>query len=198
MTPTMETLMQEVAKLHADHAALAAFCPFPKDVTQQEITPLKVASTDGMLRDARLGDTPYKPLTDALQACADEVIWLEPYKGTTLFDSHMKDFACFEIIGRNTPLASDHMRSFVIYQPPHQHYPWHHHPAEEIYVVLAGSADFLLEGALTQRLYAGDHAFHPAGRPHALITTDDPVMAYVAWRDDFETFPVWTEMETAQ
>lgn len=149
-----------------------------------------------MLKETRFGSTPYAPLTQALLGAADEAIWLQPYKGTELATRHMQDFACYEVIGWHAPFASAKMRSFVIYQPPHQHYPWHHHPAEELYVVLAGEAEFLLEGEAPKVLSPGDCVFHPSGTPHALTTHDAPVLAYVAWRNHFDVWPVWTEMET--
>lgn len=50
--------------------------------------------------------------------------------------------------------------------------PPHTHPWEEIYVVLAGEMDVVIDGRTT-RLRAGGHAHVPAGTPHAYTTLDD-------------------------
>jgi hypothetical protein len=50
-----------------------------------------------------------------------------------------------------------------------------------------------MEGAPSRTLFPGDHAFHPSHRPHALTAEDHPVLAYVVWRDQFDTAPVWRD-----
>ena len=120
------------------------------------------------------------------------MIWRETYKGTNIGNDFLDKFACYEIIGRDAPFASNKMRSFVVYQPPGVYYPWHQHPAEEIYVVLAGKAKFSLEKSTSRILNPGDHAFLPSNQPHALETLSHPVMAYVVWRNEFDTAPIWT------
>ena len=32
------------------------------------------------------------------------------------------------------------MRAWVVYMPPNLYYPWHYHPAEELYFCIAGEA----------------------------------------------------------
>lgn len=75
---------------------------------------------------------------------------------------------------------------------PHLYYPWHHHPAEEIYRILSGAAWFMKDGTQPVLLAAGDCYEHASNQPHAMETTDQPVMAYVVWRNGFETPPVLT------
>ncbi|WP_334067802.1 hypothetical protein [Nereida ignava] len=60
-------------------------------------------------------------------------------------------------------------------------------------VVIAGEAEFHLQGAPSQTLQSGQSAFHPSGAAHALTSHAHPVMAYVVWRDDFDVAPVWSE-----
>ena len=76
--------------------------------------------------------------------------------------------------------------------PPGLWYPWHHHPADEIYFVLAGRGVFHKSSAEPKTLTAGEAAYHAPGEPHALETTDAPVLAYVLWRDHFDSPPMLT------
>lgn len=72
-------------------------------------------------------------------------------------------------------------------------YPWHHHPAEEVYVVLAGSAEFHRAGETSAILHSGDVCEHRSNQPHAMVTHEQAVIAYVVWRGDLDTLPVWSD-----
>lgn len=50
--------------------------------------------------------------------------------------------------------------------------PPHTHAWEEVYVVLAGAMDVVVDGRTT-RLGPGHHAYVPAGAPHAYTTLDE-------------------------
>ena len=188
----IETLYDEVKKLHEDHKALKDFIDFPSDIVPKIIEPHWVPAAGVLIREKGLLSNNYKTLCDTIIGSAKDVIWRETYKGTNIGNDFLDKFACYEIIGRDAPFASNKMRSFVIYQPPGVYYPWHQHPAEEIYVVLAGKAKFSLEKTAARILNSGDHAFHPSNQPHALETLSHPVMAYVVWRNGFDTAPTWT------
>ncbi len=198
MTQALDRLLNEVRALHQRHGALAEFCPWPDDIAAQRVEPFLIPAADLMTSEAGFGQTPYQGLCDALTDVSDQMMWRETYKGSNIDPDFMERFACYEIIGWDAPFASKSMRSFVVYQPPHLHYPWHHHPAEEIYVVLAGQAEFHMQDEAPRTLSAGDSAFHPSGRPHALTSHHQPVMAYVAWRNHFDIAPVWTHPENPQ
>ncbi|MEN8949323.1 dimethylsulfonioproprionate lyase family protein [Planktotalea arctica] len=134
----------------------------------------------------------YPALQDALRAASDAVHWRQTYKDTDIGDDFMGQFACYCIIGENAPFMSAAIRLFMVYMPPHFYYPWHHHPAEEMYVVVSGTGVFKRKDCPDERLTEGEISFHQSNQPHAMETLDDPVLCLVAWRDDFETQPVLT------
>jgi mannose-6-phosphate isomerase-like protein (cupin superfamily) len=187
--------LHELKKLHATHKALNGFCAFPDDVKAQDIIAYHVPAADLFQSEQGLRASDYPELRDVLLDMSPDMIWRETYKDTDIGGDFMDRFGCYEIIGRDAPLASAKMRSFLVYQPPHLHYPWHHHPAEELYVVIAGEAEFHLQGKGAEVLRSGQSSFHPSGVPHALTSHDHPVLAYVVWRDDFDVAPVWTDVE---
>ena len=101
----------------------------------------------------------------------------------------MENFGCYELIGKDGPYRANGMRGFLVYMPPGLWYPYHRHPSEELYYVLAGRADFHIAGVV-QNLGSGDHAYHKSNIPHALETRDSSVLAWVLWRGpDFKTAP---------
>ena len=187
------TLLDEARAAHDALPALHRFCDFPTDLTEQPVKPHHIAAADLMTSDTGLFSDRFPGFRDAFIAGAPFAQWRETYKDTNISADFLDRFACYEFLGTDAPFATSRMRSFVVYQPPGLHYPWHHHPAEELYVVVAGEAEFSVKGEAAKTLRAGDTAFHRSNVPHALTTHDHPVMAYVLWRGDLKTRPVFTD-----
>lgn len=189
------TLLNEVRAAHDRLPDLKAFVEVPETLTTQDVTPYHIAAADLMCNDPNLFSDGFEGFRDALVAAGPLAQWREPYKDTSIGQEFMEKFACYEFIGQDAPYGTDRMRGFVVYQPPGLHYPWHHHPAEEMYVVLAGEAEFAIEGEGSKTLRAGATVYHRSNVPHALTTHDHPVLAYVLWRNHFNVKPVLTYPE---
>ena len=108
------------------------------------------------------------------------------------FCSFLEEFGCYGLIGPESPFQSDEIRAWVVYMPKNFYYPWHQHPAEEMYLCLAGEAAFRKEGSPEVVLNSGGVMEHLSNQPHAMETFDHPIMAYVVWRNGFGTKPVLT------
>jgi|TARA_B110000259_G_C13827383_1_gene327201 quercetin dioxygenase-like cupin family protein len=80
----------------------------------------------------------------------------------------------------------------MVYMPPRLYYPYHNHPAEEIYMVVSGSAVFKRMGLPDETLAEGDTSFHEGNQPHAMETLAEPVLCLVAWRNQFQNPPIRT------
>ncbi len=180
---------------HDQLKALQDFCPFPAILTPQKIAPYHIPAADLMMADTGLFSDRFPGFRDALINAGPIAQWRETYKGARISQDFLDKFACYEILGVDAPFGTTEMRSFVVYQPPGLHYPWHHHPAEELYVVIAGEAEFSIEGEDSRTLRAGETAYHRSDVPHALTAHAHPVMAYVLWRGDLQTKPVLTYPE---
>ena len=96
------------------------------------------------------------------------------------------------MIGPESPFQSEKIRAWVVYMPKNFYYPWHHHPAEEMYLCLAGEAVFRRENCTDIRLGSGGIIEHSANQSHSMETLEHPIMAYVIWRNNFGTKPVLT------
>lgn len=186
------TLLRTAQDAYAANAAMTGFVPFPEDVTPKAVTPYHSKCCDVFCEDQALVSQKYPALQEAIRAASDAVHWRETYKDTDIGDAFMDRFACYCIIGENAPFMSDAIRLFMVYMPPHFYYPWHHHPAEEMYMVVSGNGVFKRKGCPDETLTEGETSFHKSNQPHALETLDEPVLCLVVWRDDFETPPVLT------
>ena len=186
-------VLTEARALHATLPALSDFCAFPDAPLPQEITAKHDPLADAMATAP--GDTKpaMAPLRDALIAAAPLGQWRDTYRDTSIGAVLHAHFGTYEFLGRDAPFGTDTMRGFVIYQTPGYHYPMHHHPAEELYVVLSGEAEFHVAGQPSRILRPGDTNYHESNQPHALTTHDTPVIAYVLWRGDLTTKPVFTD-----
>lgn len=198
MAAAWDTLLAEIRKLHDGRVDLQEFCPLLDDLPLQVVVPHHTPAADLMAANPGETTSEFADIRDALVGAAPLARWRETYKDTRIGTAFREKFACYEVIGRDAPFACAGMRSFVVWTPPGLYYPWHHHPAEEIYLVLAGKAEFALHGAETRILHPGDSVFHASNQPHAMTTHDQPVMAYVMWRGDLETVPVLTGPEELQ
>ncbi|WP_425046259.1 dimethylsulfonioproprionate lyase family protein [Primorskyibacter sp. S87] len=190
-----DRLLTEIRSVHENTTALQTFCPFPDDIRQQQVLPHHIPSSDLMQADPALESTRYRACCQALIDCADQAHWRETYKGTDIGEDFLNRFGCYGIIGPNAPFHSDRMRAWVVYMPARLWYPWHHHPAEEMYLTLAGTARFLVRGHPDQTMIEGTLSTHMSDQPHATETTGSPFLAYVVWRNQFEIAPVLTPAE---
>lgn len=188
---TWNHLLAEVKRMHEADAALMAFCPFPDDVTPQEVRHFHIPPQDLMQQEEGFSD-PETPLRRAFIAAADLAQWRETYKDTDIGDDFMDRFGCYCLIGEGGAFHSAKMAAWVVYMPAHLHYPWHHHPGEEMYRVIGGAARFFRKDMPEEWLTSGQTCDHASNQPHAMETEDEPVMAYVIWRNGFDTPPVLT------
>lgn len=190
-----DNLLTEAREVHARFPALQDFCPFPEPLTSQSVKAHHIPAAELMSGDTALASDVLPDFRDALIAAAPFAKWRETYKESGASHAFLDRFACYEVLGVDAAFGTSQMRSFVVYQPANFHYPWHHHPAEEMYLVIAGEAEFAIEGEPSKTLRPGDTIYHRSNVPHALTTHDCPIMAYVLWRGDLNTKPVFTYPE---
>ncbi len=79
---------------------------------------------------------------------------------------------------------------FVTVQGPETAYPLHHHPAVEIYGVIAGTGQWLRGSESFRPRRAGEVFLHTTEMVHATTTTSEPTISWAAWLNDLETPPV--------
>ena len=191
--PNFESLLDAARDAHETQAALSDFCAFPTDLIPFEVAPYHIAASDLMVAETGFSDGSANHLRSAFIKAAPQAQWRETYWQTDISQDFKDRFACYCLIGAGGAWMSNQMAAYVVYMPPHLYYPSHHHPAEELYYVIGGEADFHREGLPSKRLSQGDSCFHAANQPHAMETKESPVMAYVLWRNEFQTSPVWSD-----
>ena len=90
----IETLYDEVKKLHYGHKGLKDFIDFPSDIVPKSIEPHWVPAAGVLKKEKGLFSNNYKKLCEAIVGSAKEVIWRETYKGTNIGNDFLDKFAC--------------------------------------------------------------------------------------------------------
>ncbi len=188
-----ENLIELAKNVHESHSEVREFCKFPNDLKTQEVKKNHINASHLLQADKKLVTNKYALFRDAFVSAAPYAHWRETYKNTDIGEDFMNRFGCYCLIGINAPFFSNQMHAFVVYMPEEMFYPWHNHPGEEMYLTLAGEAEFFKHNENNKVLKPGDVSEHRSNQPHAMRTHNRPVMAYVIWRNHFDTPPVWTD-----
>lgn len=147
-------------------------------------------------------DTCYLPAADLLGAAVNEappatrdllilferhrhsLRWEQSYRREDgLVPEAMLDgYAFAEIIGKRGPFVSERIRAGIGIWGPGIDYPRHRHGAEEIYALLAGSAEFRLGDSAPRTRRADEVVYVAAEIPHGFRTTDESLVVYYLWQ----------------
>ena len=87
-----------------------------------------------------------------------------------------------EIVGKRGPFLSERIRAGVGVFAAGVDYPAHRHRAEEIYVVLAGSGAFRLDGHPPERQTAGAVIHVASQLVHGITMDAEPLVVLYLWR----------------
>lgn len=196
MTPEAREALKLAQRLHEANPALAGFCSFPSDIREQSQVAFEIPAAQKFMTDSKISvPSDYADFVEALKAFGPQAMWRETYKDTVIGENFRQKFGCYELIGKDGPFRSEMMRGFIVYMPPGLWYPYHKHPSQELYFVLAGEADFYVKDDCA-RLGESDKAYHRSNIPHALHTKEEPILAWVLWRGpDFDISPVLCEAD---
>lgn len=182
MKDPLISLLETCEKLHSAIPALTAFAPWPDDLIRAE-RPAAPVPAAALLDDPALNaPSPTRPLRDAFTHAAERLEWQQTYSEAEVGTDFLNRYGFVEIYGPNGHFNSEKARAYLAYWGPGLCYDWHHHPAEELYFVLAGEAQFHLHDQPTRTLGPGDSQMHTANQPHAMTTQSTPVLCYILWR----------------
>lgn len=112
------------------------------------------------------------------------LLWEQSYRrqDAVVGDAMLADYGFVEILGQRGPFVSDRIRAGIGVYGPNIVYPKHRHHPEEIYILLAGSADFLIDERNGNPRHAGDLVHMPSNTWHGFATGDEPLIIYYLWQ----------------
>ena len=125
-----------------------------------------------------------RPLLQNFADHSHRLRWEQTYRAEDRLvpQSMLDGYGFADVIGEHGPFVSDRIRCGILVFGPGIDYPSHHHAAEEIYILLAGNADFTLHGEAPARRRAGDVVYVDPNRPHALATRKKALVIFYLWQ----------------
>jgi len=116
---------------------------------------------------------------------APSLAWRQTYKAGTdagVDEAFLRNYGWCALIGPDGPLRSERLAVGCLLLGPRTTYPSHRHEAEEIYVPLAGVADWQQGDGVWRERRPGDVIHHERHEPHAMRTRAAPLLALYLWR----------------
>ncbi len=144
---------------------------------------------------------PFGDVLRALNACKGGYPWIQNanYRGRPEMQGYLANSVFGGLIGGPAGLApcGEAVVGFWM-MGPNIDYPAHTHPAEELYVILSGEADWYRESDGWTRRRPGDHVLNTSMIRHGMRTGGEPLIALYCWRGDLATLPTSSAAETGQ
>ena len=184
-----DTAFKAARALHIEHSAVSEFTAWDDTAKWAKAAPHPTPCAQRLTTEAALAQGASLSARAPFTALAPHARWRETYTDAEMFNGFNARFGSFQLIGREGHFFSETTSSFVLYSDKDLWYPWHDHPAEELYLIVAGEAEFFAKGRPPQSLRPGDACYHASGQPHAMQTHTQPVLAYVLWRGDIRGKP---------
>lgn len=162
--------------------ALKDFLNWPDALPLAQIAPGAIPATDQVAAWQEDSASANAALQGAIRDFAPFAHWQCFYDEADVGSDFLARYGVFELAGPQGHCRADTFRVFIAYWGAGLNYGWHLHEAEELYFIVAGTAEFHARDQPTRILQAGDWRNHASLEPHAMITHADPVLTMVLWR----------------
>ena len=125
-----------------------------------------------------------RTLTELFARHCAHLHWEQTYtrQDSAVSATLLAGYAFAEIVGKRGPFLSTRVRSGIGVWAPDVVYPRHRHVAEEVYVVLAGSAQFRTGNTPYRTCTAGDVVYVEPDLPHGFRCAAEPVVLFYIWQ----------------
>ena len=129
---------------------------------------------------------------NAIPICADILnfpfAWVPPKTSDEpLYTAHSHSKVHVELLGPKGIIKSKFVRLGLYGILPNSEYGIRVHPAEELFIMLAGQAEWLRGPGEYELKIAGEYSYHPSGMRHATKTTHSAFMSVYIWSGDIST-----------
>ncbi len=180
---TLNDVLAAARQLHQVHPDLASFGDWPTDLAATELSPEHVPATRLVSEFDLEGTAATQAMIRAIAASAEQAHWKRTYTEDEVGADFLARYGYYELFGPTGHFHSTQLRGYVAYWGAGLNYDWHSHQAEELYLTLAGSACFKIEGN-AEFVDPGQTRQHASWQSHAMTTSDQPILTFVLWRGD--------------
>ncbi len=121
-------------------------------------------------------------LVDAIVAMGGSLPWGQSYTQADFGAAFQARYGFMELLGPRGPLVAEDIACGLLLFAPDTEYPQHRHEAEEVYVVLAGTAEWRAGPKAYAAAAPGTVLHRPSWQPHATRMGAQPMLALYLWR----------------
>ncbi len=138
---------------------------------------------------------PLAAIAEAFAAIEPEADWLQNpnYSVASLGPGYVDRYGYVELVGPGRPVESADLLVGLLLLGPGMDYPDHAHPAEEVYHVIAGQADWWREDEGWRQKAPGAVIHHAPMVRHAMRTAEEPLLALYCWTGRVQVYATMTE-----
>lgn len=180
---TLDDVLEAARQLHQSHPELQAFGPWPTDLTPTGLQPRPIPATELVLDFDLRGTARTQALVDAVRQTAHFANWVRTYTEEEVGADFRNRYGYYELFGPSGHYHSNQLRGYIGYWGAGLNYDWHRHAAEELYLTLAGSAEFKVED---HEVFMGPDQtrIHGSWQSHAMIMSNQPILNLILWRGE--------------
>jgi Dimethlysulfonioproprionate lyase len=117
-----------------------------------------------------------------LCAAAPRLLWRQSYRQEEVGSEFLQNYAWTELLGASGEGSRLRIACGALLLGPRTFYPPHHHEAEEVYVPVSGTAEWLQGDGVWRRWQPGTSIHHRSQETHAMRTGLEPLLALYLWR----------------
>ena len=152
--------------------------------TWQAVTPAYLPAAEYLDAANKPTNPQARTLIDLFERHKNRLRWEQSYRKDEglVSDAMLDGYGFAEIIGQRGPFVSERIRAGIGIWGPHIDYPRHQHEAEEIYVVLAGCAEFKVGSTRETWRNTGEVVYVESNTPHGFRTNAQGLVVYYLWQ----------------
>ncbi len=123
-------------------------------------------------------------LLDLLRNSRDQLFWEQSYKASDNLvpQAMLEGYGFVEFVGKRGPFVSEQVRCGIGIWGPYIDYPTHRHKAREIYLVLAGGAEFTVGDQASFYASAEQAVTVTSMTNHGFRTLHEPLAVFYLWQ----------------
>lgn len=145
-----------------------------------------VATTIPVLRLLPVIETAAPAFSHALVSdiarAAPNMAWNRTYSEAMVGAEFLQNYGYSEIMGTTGVVPSEHVACGFLLLGPNTFYPPHLHEAEEVYIPLSGTAEWMKGKGGWHERPPGTVTHHASNEPHAMRTGASPFLGLYLWR----------------
>jgi hypothetical protein len=119
---------------------------------------------------------------ETLSVAAGSLAWRQTYTRDEVGEEFLRNYAWAELSRSGSGIGDAQISCGVLVLGPNTFYPPHRHEAEEIYLPLAGTAEWLKGDGVWRHRRPGTLIYHSSEETHAMRTGEQPLLAMYLWR----------------